>query len=244
MSVLNIKNQETGEWESLAVIQGPKGERGEQGPKGPQGDPDVHIGKEEPTNLDTTIWIDTNESESTNYVNAPAIATVGQTIVVKEVDETGKPVAWECTDLAGGSVSAPAPLPLLADVTSEEALTFFEVKLPQRAVSRIIMQINVPTTEAVGAACYGRLNGKLWDGFIFGSGALAAGASKWLSLDLMEGGLARFMVSNSTSGLWSQSTINTCGKLLNIEHVYAIGIALNKADTTIPAGTRIQVWGE
>lgn len=53
MSVLNIKNQETGEWESLAVIQGPKGERGErgetgprgpsgeQGPQGPQGDPGV-----------------------------------------------------------------------------------------------------------------------------------------------------------------------------------------------------------
>ena len=223
---------------------GPRGPSGEQGPQGPQGDPDVHIGKEEPTNLDTTIWIDTNKSESTNYVNAPATATVGQTIVVKEVDETGKPVKWECADVGGGSGYTPAPLPLLADVTSEEALKVFEVKLPQRAVSRIIMQINVPTTEAVGAACYGRLNGKLWDGFIFGSGALAAGASKWLSLDLMEDGLARFMVSNSTGNLWGQGTTNTCGKLLNIEHVYAIGIVLAKADTTIPAGTRIQVWGE
>lgn len=35
-------------------------------------------------------------------IPAPATAQVGQTIVVKEVDGNGKPVSWECVDLAGG----------------------------------------------------------------------------------------------------------------------------------------------
>jgi hypothetical protein len=39
-------------------------------------------------------------------IPAPKTAEVGQTIVVKEVDENGKPTAWEAADLpSGGSVS-------------------------------------------------------------------------------------------------------------------------------------------
>ena len=36
-------------------------------------------------------------------ITAPNTARVGQTIVVKEVDEEGKPVSWECADVGGGS---------------------------------------------------------------------------------------------------------------------------------------------
>lgn len=32
-------------------------------------------------------------------INPPATATIGQTIVVKEVDESGKPTEWEAADL-------------------------------------------------------------------------------------------------------------------------------------------------
>lgn len=35
-------------------------------------------------------------------VTAPEVATVGQTIVVKAVDENGKPTEWECVDMTGG----------------------------------------------------------------------------------------------------------------------------------------------
>ena len=35
-------------------------------------------------------------------IPAPATAQVGQTIVVKEVDESGKPVSWECVDVPAG----------------------------------------------------------------------------------------------------------------------------------------------
>lgn len=38
MSILRIKNQETGEWESIPVIVGPQGPAGEKGEKGDKGD--------------------------------------------------------------------------------------------------------------------------------------------------------------------------------------------------------------
>ena len=47
----------------------------------------------------------TNVSELANdadYISAPATATVGQTIVVKSVDENGKPTEWEAADVGGG----------------------------------------------------------------------------------------------------------------------------------------------
>jgi hypothetical protein len=41
--------------------------------------------------------------ETGDYIPTPSTAQVGQTIVVKEVDGDGKPVSWECVDVAGGS---------------------------------------------------------------------------------------------------------------------------------------------
>lgn len=44
MSILRIRNKETGEWEEIPALVGPKGERGKTGPAGPQGEsgaPDI-----------------------------------------------------------------------------------------------------------------------------------------------------------------------------------------------------------
>lgn len=56
----------------------------------------MHVGADEPTSPNVSVWIDTDETDVTDYIPAPATAQVGQTIVVKEVDESGKPVSWEC----------------------------------------------------------------------------------------------------------------------------------------------------
>jgi len=40
--------------------------------------------------------------EMGNYIPVPQTATVGQTIVVKTVDESGKPTEWEAVDAASG----------------------------------------------------------------------------------------------------------------------------------------------
>lgn len=36
MSILRIRNKETGEWEEIPALVGPQGERGETGPAGPK----------------------------------------------------------------------------------------------------------------------------------------------------------------------------------------------------------------
>lgn len=40
-----------------------------------------------------------------DLMKAPSVATVGQTIVVKSVDDSGKPTEWECVDMASGGVT-------------------------------------------------------------------------------------------------------------------------------------------
>lgn len=62
----------------------------------------IHTGPNEPTDPNVSVWIDTDETDATDYIPAPATAQVGQTIVVKEIDGNGKPVSWECVDVAGG----------------------------------------------------------------------------------------------------------------------------------------------
>jgi hypothetical protein len=136
-----------------------------------------------------------------------------------------------------------APLPLLADVTSEEALSHFEVTLSKRAVRRVLVQISVPASEAMGGSCYGALNGVMWEVPVFGDTALAANAKKWMELELMEGGLAKYTVSLSAGNAWSQNAVRTAGALEKISYVDSIGFLL-LGQNTAPAGTRLQVWGE
>ena len=51
--------------------------------------------------------LETNISElSTQKVTAPATAQIGQTIVVKAVDESGKPTEWEAVDMTSGGDTA------------------------------------------------------------------------------------------------------------------------------------------
>ena len=49
-------------------------------------------------------------ARTADVVAVPPVATVGQTIVVKSVDDTGKPTAWEAVDMAE-SVDIPVTLP-------------------------------------------------------------------------------------------------------------------------------------
>ena len=54
----------------------------------------IHIGSEPPEDENVTVWIDTDEEpEASGGVNITA--EVGQTIVVEEVDENGKPTKWK-----------------------------------------------------------------------------------------------------------------------------------------------------
>lgn len=61
-------------------------------------------------------------AEEVGAVKSPDTAAVGQTIMVKEVDESGKPTSWECVDVAGGGSYV-----LLNDIVLTEAVSSVEV---------------------------------------------------------------------------------------------------------------------
>lgn len=85
--------------------QGPEGKTGPQGPKGETGDSGVYIGATPPEG--TRVWINPEGEPSDDYIPTPETAEIGQTVIVKSVDENGKPTEWEAADFpeGGGEVS-------------------------------------------------------------------------------------------------------------------------------------------
>ena len=84
----NRSNAHTLDWEGNAWYQG-----------------DIYIGSTSGTNQDegskklaTEEYVDSKVGTGGDTANIDVSATVGQTIVVKEVDENGKPTAWEAVD--------------------------------------------------------------------------------------------------------------------------------------------------
>ncbi len=69
---------------------------GEDGSPGKDGNGGVHVGDDEPTDDTVQVWIP--PSGGSLAIVSPETAQVGQTIVVKSVDENGKPTAWEAAD--------------------------------------------------------------------------------------------------------------------------------------------------
>lgn len=58
----------------------------------------IHIGPEAPTDENVEVWIDTDEEVPESGGGIDVTAEAGQTIIVKAVDENGKPTEWESAD--------------------------------------------------------------------------------------------------------------------------------------------------
>lgn len=146
MSILKVKNPTTGEWEEVPAIVGPTGPQGPQGEQGLDGKDGItpHIGDngnwfigetdtEMPSQGETVLQeavlytpqLLTEKQkaqviQNVGAVPAPMIATVGQTIVVKAVDENGVPTEWEAADLGSGGVSVGTEWSVVLDTTLTE----------------------------------------------------------------------------------------------------------------------------
>lgn len=71
----------------------------------------IHVGPDAPTDENVNVWIDTDEEPEEAPETGSGIdvtAEVGQTIIVEEVDENGKPTKWKAVDFPEGGSSAPA----------------------------------------------------------------------------------------------------------------------------------------
>lgn len=84
-------------------------------------------------------------------IEAPETAEAGQTIVVKEVDENGKPTAWEAADLAaGGGGHTMDDFETLIDFTAEQTVTEFNIPVDTAITEKInnasdiYLQLRIP----------------------------------------------------------------------------------------------------
>ena len=77
----------------------------------------------EPMQIATKQYVDNSiAAGGTDISLGLTSATVGQTIKVKAIDESGKPTAWEAVDMAGGESSFPKFEKLLTHTITEEEI--------------------------------------------------------------------------------------------------------------------------
>ena len=58
----------------------------------------IHVGAEPPTDENIKVWVDTDEEAEMGGANIDVVAVPGQMLIVKAVDENGKPTEWETAE--------------------------------------------------------------------------------------------------------------------------------------------------
>lgn len=163
-------------------IRGPAGKDGEQGPAGEDG-LGVPAATAEDAGKVPVVQADGSYGLG-SMIPAPETAEVGQTIVVKAVDENGKPTEWEAADMAsgGGSVGG---IHLIARVVTEANAASIEVTGLSTNAEVLSLRIYNPGSNCSGGFAI-TVNGvrKLgYTGTIAGSSVTLAAVRAWLYRD-------------------------------------------------------------
>ena len=236
--------------------QGPQGETGETGATGPRGPAGIHVGPEAPEDPTVGLWLDTDEDFSADVIPVPETSTVGQTIVVKSVDENGKPTEWEAVDMSSGGEK----WELIADVTLEEQVTSFSIDQdtngqPFRLRKYMLAYVwnTVTDGSTIPGFCFLSENGG-------GNTALYTSGFTMPKADKIVGGIvANELLPNNTCCAYAMYD-NIQAKLdpfspLNHQYVYNRRNELKQDSGYIefsqvgagsglfPAGSRIMLWG-
>ena len=108
-------------------------------------------------------------SAISDKITAPSTVTVGQTIVVSEVDENGKPTKWEAIDMASGGTSDAVQY-ISQELTDEQQMQTREnlglyrkmVELKDSA-SVTVVKNNGLDAEIIGIKIYPAIQGGAWE---------------------------------------------------------------------------------
>lgn len=151
---------------------------------------DVFVGSASGTNKDDgSKKLSTEEyvnSEIADCIKAPATAEVGQTIVVKAVDENGKPTEWEAADMASGGGGEPEydyeKTVVLDEAVASYIIDTFDDGTPLALSSLEVISVTTNNTASTvtvniltdlpNAASGGKLNVSTTGGY--------TGAGKWM----------------------------------------------------------------
>ena len=98
-----------------------------------------------------SVEIPSGGGASGDYIPIPQTAAVGQTIVVKAVDESGKPTEWETADMASGGV----------DFITDETLHLTNGVLGVNTAKSVEEDNTLPVTSAAVYTTVGNINALL-----------------------------------------------------------------------------------
>jgi hypothetical protein len=183
----------------------------------------------------TTVTVD-----GITAIPAPEVATVGQTIVVKEVDENGKPTAWEAANFPGsGSQNFSTVL------TSDAAYRMITVPLPVNLGKALIFNVHVTLPSVETEFYLMALSGRCYMGW---------GLEK-IPVNGKEVGANLYAVRHAENTYNSGATVakdytyaalpklSNAGWLIRSYMDNTLSIYSNTDGVELPAGTKIEVWG-
>lgn len=207
-------------------------------PSGGGGSDEVFVKMEDGTVASAEVEFDLSEDNTPALVVAPPTAEVGQTIVVKAVDENGKPTEWEAVDLpAGGSESG---WELVANLTVEEAVQ----SITWDNLNYRELKIFAYNPEGTGGDAYvepkvnGIALGSLADSFAFPGNFFS---DKAVSAEIRVFAFGDFaMLSLNDLRVFSKEAIGKYGEISSFTWT-SFGTPEN--DTAIRAGGRYIVYG-
>ena len=173
-------------------------------------------------------------------IETPETAEAGQTIVVKEVDENGKPTAWEAADFpAGGSGSQNFSVV----ETIEKAVTSYTVLLPVNLGKALIFNVHItfPSVETeFKLLCSSGQSG--YAGWTIPVNSREVGANLYA---------VRHSENKSNSGTTvakdytyaARPELGATGWLNSSGMSNKLSLQVNSDGVELPAGTKIEVWG-
>lgn len=230
----------------LAEHPGPKGDKGDPGEPGRDGvdGKDGADGKSAYQYAQEAGYTGTEaefaQDLAADNIPVPSTAQVGQTIVVKEVDGNGKPVSWECVDLAGGTK-------LLVDHITEQEI--FTSEIPDTTFSEdlsgnsfcfknVMVRVSGTAVNDVDTDSIFRiwLNG-------LRTGAISI-VPTGLNIDSTVYAIISADNASRCSAITVGKTINVQTLPISIDNITAIRVSGNNYNKThLAAGASIKIWG-
>lgn len=215
------------------------------GPQGETGPSAIYVGVEAPENEDITVWINPEDDDFSDFISTPPTAEVGQTIVVKAVDESGKPTEWEAVDLPSGDSGGGR---LLGEITlSEDVNGTIIIPLNDNPFlyGKLLIEMNAQRVDNGDGQYMGTIFGGTKKSSIFHLNTLFSAdktSTVWVMVDLFRD-MVHSIATKKGDYMW----------LANVQYSYAYEIdqAQNAADNMLEiswcsavSGATFKVWGE
>lgn len=183
-------------------------------------------------------------------IPSPKVAEVGQTIVVKSVDENSKPTEWEAADLpsGGGEWELLTTVTLAEDVndlvikTCDDGTAFADKHIREMAVFGTIAANESLTTKTDLSFIPGGYHPMYLGGESKLTGALSPTAAQHIRVYVITMGEG-LMFWHGTGNTMNQRWTDISQGSMNATQLNSFRLYSNSSEAPMPIGTVIRIWG-